>query len=158
MFKNWFGWIAGICMLSVVLIAGYGFTQDEGVVIAHQGVFKRLERPPVVFKHEKHIEVLGGDKSCRQCHHVYNEEEGKLVYEEGEEMGCAECHGAKDEKMADGSVKPSLMNAYHINCVKCHRKLAKAGEKTGPYTCGECHVKANWKLIEGADGAHTESE
>ncbi|MDL1970845.1 MAG: cytochrome c family protein [Candidatus Desulfofervidaceae bacterium] len=156
MFKNWFGWIAGICMLSVALMVGYGFAQDDEMVIAHKEVFKRLERAPVVFNHEKHVEVLG-DEACAQCHHVYNEEEGKLVYEEGEETGCADCHGLKDEKMNDGSTKPSLMNAYHISCVKCHRKLAKAGKKTGPYTCGECHVKVNWKLIN-TEGAHTEGE
>jgi len=155
--KNWFKWIVGVCFLSVIVIVGYSFAQDEEMVIAHKEVFKRLERAPVVFTHEKHAEVLG-DESCAECHHIYNEEEAKLVYEEGEETGCAECHTSKNEKMANGTVKPSLMNAYHTNCVRCHRKLAKAHKRTGPYTCGECHAKANWKLIEEAEGEHAEGE
>ncbi len=127
---------------------GYVLAQDDVMVIFHKDVFKRCERPPVVFTHEKHVEVLGGDESCAKCHHVYDEKEHKLVYEEGEETGCADCHGPKDERMPDGTKRPSLMNAYHINCIKCHREFAKAGKKTGPYTCGECHKKENWKLVE----------
>jgi len=141
-------WIVFFCILSMVLIITYLYAQDEEMVIAHKEVFQRLERAPVIFTHEKHVEELGGDESCSECHHIYSEEEGKLIYEEGEEVGCTECHGFKDEKREDGGKTPSLMNAYHINCVGCHRKLAKENKKTGPATCGECHIKKNWKLIE----------
>ncbi len=142
--------VVGLCVLGLLLVGGYVvLAQDDVMVIFHKEVFKRPERPPVVFTHEKHVEALGGDKSCAKCHHVYDEDKHELVYEEGEETGCADCHGFKDEKMADGSIKPSLMNAYHINCVKCHRALAKVHKETGPYTCGECHKKGNWKLVEG---------
>ncbi len=141
--------VVGLCVLGLLLVGGYVvLAQDDVMVIFHKDVFKRPERPPVVFTHEKHVEALG-DESCAKCHHVYDEEKHELVYEEGEETGCADCHGFKDEKMADGSIKPSLMNAYHINCIKCHRELAKAHKETGPYTCGECHKKGNWKLVEG---------
>jgi len=127
---------------------GVLFAQDEEMVIAHKDIFGRLERPPVIFTHQKHVDALGGDEACAKCHHVYNEDEHKLVYEEGEETGCADCHGFKNEKMPDDTKKPSLMNAYHTKCVGCHRKLAKENKKTGPATCGECHIKKNWKLVE----------
>jgi hypothetical protein len=145
--KKEFSLIISAIFISLVLIGTYLFAQDEEMIMAHKEVFERLERPPVVLTHQKHIDALGGwEESCAKCHHVY--EDGKLVYEEGSEMGCIECHSFKDEKRADGGITPSLMNAYHINCVDCHRDLAKADKKTGPATCGECHKKENWKLIE----------
>jgi len=151
--RKWMGWIIGLSFLSIVLLGGYLFAQDEEMTIAHEEVFKKLERAPVVFTHQKHVDILGGDESCAECHHVYSEEEGKAVYEEGEETGCTDCHGFKDEKMPNGSTKPSLMNAYHTNCVGCHRKLAREKKNTGPATCGECHNRANWKLIEKTEEA-----
>ena len=135
--------VVRLCMLSLLLVGGYVLAQDDVMVIFHKDVFKRPERPPVVFPHEKHVEALG-DESCAKCHHIYDEDKHELVYEEGEESSCADCHGLKDENS-----QPSLMNAYHISCIKCHRELAKAHKETGPYTCGECHKKENWKLVEG---------
>ena len=75
--RRWMGWIIGLSFLSIVLLGGYLFAQDEEMTIAHEEVFQKLERAPVVFTHQKHVDVLGGDESCAECHHVYSEEEGK---------------------------------------------------------------------------------
>ena len=86
------------------------------------------------YLHDKHEKVLQG--RCRDCHHTYNEEKGKLVYEEGTESSCRDCHGNKDE----GKVL-SFRNAAHMSCIDCHMQLEKVSEKGGPLECGECHVE-----------------
>lgn len=108
--------------------------QDDVIVLEQTDVFGPLSRAPVTFNHEAHVEAM--DDECGGCHHVYDDDEGKLVPADGDESTCTDCHGAKK----DGSV-PALREAYHGNCTGCHRKMAKEHKKTGPVTCGECHTK-----------------
>ncbi len=129
-----------ICLLAVLgwfsLQAGIGHlasAQEETYDLAHDEVFGKLQRPAVSFPHEEHMDLLE-EEGCGACHHEYDEEQGTLVPVEDPDTGCAECHGAKK---ADGV--PGLREAYHGRCTGCHRDRAKAGEKTGPITCGECH-------------------
>ncbi len=88
------------------------------------------ERPAAFFPHDNHMEVL----DCLACHHRY--EDGKNVATEDEldgsdEMRCRYCHHE------DASV--NAREAFHRQCIRCHRQYDKAGETTGPRTCGECH-------------------
>lgn len=90
-------------------------------------------RPAVTFPHNRHIET---GLSCKDCHHLY--ENGKNVLDEGkleegnQKIRCSACHGQNSRLDRE--------QAFHNQCIGCHRKYKK-GEKTGPRYCGGCHVK-----------------
>jgi hypothetical protein len=129
-----------MAMAAVLLaMAGPGFPgagDEEMMEIGHEDVFGRLKRPPVQFPHDLHMEALE-DPGCGACHHAPDPDTGKLVYVEGEETGCIECHQAGKQ---DGT--PALREAYHGSCNTCHRQRIRARMPSGPTTCGECHQPA----------------
>jgi len=91
--------------------------------------------------HHRHDRAEDG--KCETCHHVYDEEQGKLVYQKGAESACRNCHGSKDEGR-----NPSLRRAVHDDCVNCHTNRSAAGEKSGPVHCVGCHESQQVADIE----------
>lgn len=114
-------------------VSGRVVAQEE--TLAHEDIFYKLQRPPVPFDHDLHMEVLE-DEGCGACHHEYDNEKGRLVPIEDDGTSCTECHGADKE----GNT-PALREAYHGNCNSCHRSMAKKSENAGPVTCGGCHKR-----------------
>ncbi len=111
--------------------------QEDEYNLAYNDVFGKLRRPLVKFSHAIHSDNLA-DMGCGICHHNPDNKTGKLVYIEGEELSCRECHDAQKENH-----KPALREAFHGSCTVCHRDMIKANQhKTGPITCGGCHKKA----------------
>jgi len=98
-------------------------------------IFSKENRPAAVFDHKLHEDVLG-NTGCAKCHHVLDTAQNKLIYSEGEETACYECHSSepKNEIL-------SLREANHTSCTGCHRVLKKEKKLAGPTTCGECHKK-----------------
>ena len=82
-------------------------------------------KPAVTFNHKAHADQFG----CKECHHKWKG--GNAVPRK-----CSECHKAKKE----GKI-PSAKHAYHKRCKGCHKKMKKAGKKTGPTSCRKCHKK-----------------
>ena len=110
--------------------------QEDEYLLAHESIFGELRRSPVTFPHERHIDALENE-GCGACHHSEDAESGRVVYVEGEELGCWECHGREK----DNGI-PALQGAYHGNCTACHRKLIKQNSvDSGPTTCGGCHLR-----------------
>lgn len=111
--------------ISVSAVMNTGNASESGradvVVIDTAKQFGHLERPPVVFLHDKHTDAL--------------EKKGK---------DCSTCHLSTDGKMSlkfkrtEDASKTAIMDIYHENCIECHRE-AHPGEPTGPASCGECH-------------------
>jgi len=132
--KNCFLMVLTAVLLLVTGISPLGAEQIKDI-IANEDVFGELQRPPAVFSHELHMSAFA-DQGCGGCHHVFDENAGKLVYREGEELGCIDCH----EKEKAGNT-PGLREAYHGSCNACHRSMHKKHMKSGPVTCGECHPK-----------------
>lgn len=104
---------------------------DNKIAIAHTEIFGVLQRPQVIFDHNKHTEAL--------------KKEGK---KEGE--GCDTCHPVDKEKelilfdfpkKLEGKDKDSIMNSYHDECIKCHKEKMAEKKKAGPVVCGDCHVE-----------------
>ena len=110
--------------------------QEAEYNLAHQDIFDKLRRPAVSFSHEIHSEALE-EEGCGICHHVPDEQTGRLVYLEGEELSCLECHVQQKDNR-----KPALREAFHGSCTVCHRRLINdSNPKSGPTTCGGCHIK-----------------
>ena len=133
-------WLMALVLIGSVLFGLTAWTvsvaQEADYILAHQDIFGKLRRPSVNFSHDIHSETLESD-GCGICHHVPDDQSGKLVYVEDEELGCKECH----VQLKDNQI-PALREAYHGNCTACHRRLIKDGQpQSGPTTCGGCHVK-----------------
>jgi hypothetical protein len=85
--------------------------------------FGSLERPAVVYLHEKHTQALAKkSKDCATCH-----------------LSDKKYMSTKFMRLKDAS-KQQAMDIYHSNCTACHRQAAAAGEKAGPVACNECHI------------------
>jgi hypothetical protein len=104
---------------------------ENRIGIAHTEIFGELERPQVVFDHKKHTEALI--------------KEGKKEWQT-----CEECHPLnKDKTLVDFDFpkkvkkkdKDAYVNAYHDECMGCHKRMSMEKKKSGPVTCGECHVE-----------------
>ena len=121
-------------ILLVICISHLDARQNKDI-IANKDVFGELKKPPARFSHDFHASVFE-DQGCGVCHHVLDKNSGKLGYQEGEELGCVDCHGRKK-----AGNTPALREAYHGSCNTCHRSMRNKNMKSGPITCGECHPK-----------------
>jgi len=104
---------------------------DNKIGIAHTEIFGALERPQVVFDHNKHTEALKKEgkregETCDICHPL-DKEKDLILFE-----------FPKKVKKKD---KDSVMNAYHDECMNCHKEKSKEKKKTGPVICGDCHIE-----------------
>ena len=68
----------------------------------------------VTFSHKLHAEAA----ACKDCHHMA----------ESPVQKCKSCHTA--------DAKLNSKDAYHKNCIDCHKEKAK-----GPTGCMDCHKK-----------------
>lgn len=122
--------------LGGIIISANTMAQEADYTLAHEDIFGKLRRPQVSFSHENHSVSLE-ESGCGSCHHLQHENTGRLVYVEGEELSCTECHGSRRKNNA-----PALREAFHGSCTVCHRRLVKTDSpKRGPTTCGGCHRK-----------------
>ena len=80
----------------------------------------------VVFNHKLHVELTA---HCEDCHHHHTENEVTPP--------CRECHN--HQKTEEGSKVLGLHDAYHEQCLKCHRASSKKGKKS-PLQCTDCHL------------------
>lgn len=132
--KNSFLAMMTAVILMVFCISHLDARQNKDI-IANKDVFGELQKPPARFSHDLHMDVFE-DEGCGICHHVLDKKTGKLIYQEGEELNCVDCHGRKK-----AGNTPALREAYHGSCNACHRSMRKMNMKSGPTTCGECHPK-----------------
>ena len=142
--RRWLGIITLATLFLFNNVAIYAVTAPKGgkavgradiITIDTMKSFGDLQRPEVIFYHEKHsaaVEKKG--KDCTVCH--LSENDGlSLKYMR-----------QKDE------ASEAVMNIYHNNCIACHKETAAAGDKSGPLECGECHkekveISSTWMPI-----------
>ena len=127
--------ITGLVFMGVLSLT-VSIAQEDEYDLGHMDVFGSLRKPMVKFSHAVHSDSLV-EEGCGVCHHSRDDKTGKLVYIEGEELSCKECHDAQKENH-----KPALREAFHGSCTDCHRDMIKSNRyDTGPTTCGGCHKK-----------------
>ncbi|PKL36190.1 MAG: hypothetical protein CVV44_18405 [Spirochaetae bacterium HGW-Spirochaetae-1] len=111
--------------------------QSDTIILNNEGYYNDKQRPSVSFPHGLHMAVV---PECRSCHHIFqkgvNVLEESVLVAENENIRCVHCHG--DGKNNHGQ---RIMDAYHVQCLGCHRLMQKKKKKAGPLMCGACHRK-----------------
>jgi hypothetical protein len=93
--------------------------------------------------HYRHLKANAG--KCDPCHHIFDDKAKKLVYVEGKENPCRDCHREKTEEN-----RSSFKIAAHEACIRCHQEKAVAhpGEPVGPQFCAGCHDLGHQQAIK----------
>jgi len=106
---------------------------QSDLTISNPESYANKQRTGVFFPHSNHLDA---NLACSDCHHTVKD--GKKSSDVGDlsegnpDIRCASCH-------AVGKARPSLMQAYHHQCIACHRQTAKERQPSGPQDCGRCH-------------------
>jgi len=99
------------------------FTGALAFAVQHQGAkdikLDGGKKGVVDFPHHLHQNAIG---DCNACHSVFPKTAGII----------------KELKIQKKLKKKQVMNK---TCIKCHKEKKKAGVKTGPTSCSQCHVK-----------------
>ncbi len=99
-------------------------TKPDLIVIDSMSQLCDLEKPAVLFQHDKHTEALARqNKDCTTCH-LFKEEKISPEFLNTTQADCE-----------------AQMNIYHNNCINCHKEQLETGDKSGPMVCGECHIE-----------------
>jgi len=111
-------------LLSVLLVVGIvcyaafpAKTDDEPV-----RVFFKATSGNVLFSHQEHVSQDGYGYDCVDCHHMWEEGEGRPE-------ACGECHEV------DGEDPIKRSDAFHQQCTACHEEAG-----TAPLDCTGCHT------------------
>jgi len=123
------GLLAVFLILALIgLVSGHSESSVENqrpdiIMIDLPAVPGGEQMPAVQFLHDRHTEVLKGQKDCTACH---LQKDKQLVFK----FKRLENSGTKEE-----------MEIYHANCIACHTETATAGKPAGPVTgdCRSCH-------------------
>ena len=114
------------------LLGGQGQSAASGVpvtdviVIDAMAVFGTLERPPAVFRHDRHTERLAADDpdgkvDCTACHLADTDGRISVMFNRRENID-----------------QDAVQAAYHDRCIGCHDEHGGAAPRTE--ACGVCHV------------------
>ena len=101
-----------------------------------------------IFDHDLHVEALGGDEMCGECHG-----DPALPKTIGNTPSCLSCHDdlVKEDSMVDAPrgrwprTAPGYMNAMHGLCGECHmqKKDGRSDDDTRFSSCGACHMESD---------------
>lgn len=123
------------CLVAAPILSAADAPKDDLVIKAPEGMKTKEGKPlqkAVPFPHSKHAAV-----ECKECHHTMDKDGGKVKACTG-----AGCHDSKEFKDASNAKDVKLVeNAYHNQCIDCHKKLKAEQKPTGPTACGKCHMK-----------------
>ena len=121
-------------LILALTIPAAAFAQSDELIHNPMG-YGVKQRPGVFFPHSRHI----SDLDCTACHH--GAEDGRKTAEvedlspDNPNIRCIACH-------ATGKTSAPLMQAFHRQCIGCHRETARTGRPSGPQECGICHAKS----------------
>lgn len=113
------------CMFAALLYA-----QPDELTIENKSAYATRNRSGVYFPHDIHMESVG----CLDCHHDYAKGENLLDEDDLVEDGSARCAACHTGKSSIG-----LREAYHKQCMTCHRSTNKLEAMRLPITCKDCH-------------------
>jgi hypothetical protein len=84
--------------------------------------------------HYRHVKA--SNEKCEGCHHLYDDAKKELVYVEGKEDSCRDCHRQETEEN-----RSAFRLAAHDACIGCHRDPSPEiqADSPGPQECSGCH-------------------
>jgi hypothetical protein len=149
-FQRWKGGItaAFLTLAFIGLVGGHSESQiddqrPDSVTIDLPAVPGGEQMPAVQFLHDRHTDVLTGQKDCNACHLKKNDQ---LVF--------------KFKRLENGTTEED-MEIYHANCIGCHTETVAAGQPAGPVAgdCRTCHktksqVISAWQPINFDKSLH----
>ena len=115
---------------------------DRGTPCAtcHRDMYRRTD----TYDHDRHVEALGGNRSCARCH-----EDPRAAKSRETSKPCADCHKAERSETtlvrAEGrfplGVAPGYRAAMHGLCIRCHldHETREAVEQPYLSRCAACH-------------------
>jgi len=106
-------------IVGIVCYAAFPYNTPEQPV----RIMLKSTAKAVLFDHKEHASEDGYALACEDCHHMWEEDEGKKP------ESCGECHTAEGEYALKRS------DAFHMQCMGCHEDFGM-----GPVECSECHV------------------
>lgn len=122
--------VMALAVSGVLFLVPLVWSQDPMMVMEHKEIGPH-ERPLVDFNHDKHTVSL----ECIRCHHDYDQH-GNNRGGDDKAQSCSTCHNPSAQPK-----KLPLREAFHAQCKGCHEVMWEQGRKSGPVTCGECHVR-----------------
>ncbi|THB80632.1 MAG: cytochrome C [Desulfobacteraceae bacterium] len=106
--------ICTVILTALALTAAFAKNMGADQIVINGGSSGK-----VPFPHHLHQQVI---EDCMVCHKDFSQQAGSL-----------------DAAKKSGDLKSKqVMNK---TCLKCHRSMKKAKQKTGPTSCKQCHKK-----------------
>jgi hypothetical protein len=138
--KMFFSMLVAAALVGTMAMAAQAVPQvPADVVIDHlKNPNAKLEYK-VKFSHKAHASLGTDEAACKKCHHKWD---GKAAIKSCAVDGC---HADVTSFKATDKDPKFLMTAFHSNnpmsCQGCHKDMKKAGQKTGPSACAQCHTQ-----------------
>ncbi len=118
--------------------------EHTGCHLCHSDMYQARS----IFSHEEHVDYLGGNDSCTECHPSGSDRSRETA------KACEACHVDElDMMVPDAAIKTegddmavSYTDAMHGLCVGCHEQVADQINKPHHGVCSTCH-----KPIQGQD-------
>lgn len=114
-----------ICLMHFNTEAGDSNIRPDIIMIDLPPVPGGEVMPAVQFLHDRHTDVLKGQKDCTACH---TRKDNTFIF----------------KYKRDQESRPEIeMAIYHDNCIGCHQETADSGKSAGPVAgeCRACHNK-----------------
>ncbi|GAB1409084.1 hypothetical protein MASR1M90_02380 [Desulfovibrionales bacterium] len=129
---------AFLSLVAAQMICAADAPGDDLVIKAPEGMkTKEKDGKPaplqkaVPFPHSKHVSV-----ECVKCHHK------ELNGNANAPCTSSGCHDSLEARGKENAKDIKLVeNAFHDQCIECHKALKKENKPTGPTACGKCHTK-----------------
>jgi hypothetical protein len=104
-----------------------------------------------IFQHSLHVERVGGDASCDQCH-----TDTSMPRSIDNAVDCDTCHTDwtrsrdSDESFGKKIMAPGYVDAMHTQCIECHQDAFEQDASLGEdfSRCSTCHVEDDLKTLE----------
>ena len=121
--------VGSLCLFFVLATASWAASLEK-ITIDKCGD----KRGAVQFDHGIHVSVT---PKCSTCHHTQE----NLTVETGEAETCRSCHFKPEDGGILGCTDARTPNnAYHKQCIDCHKAVKKENESiVAPTSCKACH-------------------
>ena len=109
----------------------YVIYPPEGMKVKDKGDQPGKLQKAVPFPHSSHADI-----DCLHCHHM------ELDGDAFAPCTSSGCHDSLEFRTKENAKDITLVeNAYHDQCIECHKALRKEEKPFGPTACGKCHTK-----------------